>query len=253
MCYSGSYMDTTKTNNEPETEIDPRLQLKAVQALIKHQTTERLSRIDREFADGFEIINRYTDTVCVFGSARFTEDHPYYQQARNVSDAISKEGYTIVTGGGGGIMEAGNRGAFESGGKSLGFNIKLPHEQVLNPYTTESMPFNYFFARKVILAYGAGAYLFFPGGFGTLDELFEVLTLIQTGKMPKAPVVLVGVDFWTDLDEFIKKHMVDHAKTITPGDEQLYTVTDDVAEIISRINTYNQPVQELTRDTLANV
>src|SRR5690606_1102364 len=136
------------------------------------------------------------DTITVFVSARFDEHHPHYKKAQEVSAALAQEGYEIVTGGGGGIMEAANRGAFEVGCQSIGLNIELPFEQGLNPYTTDSMSFRYFFARKVILAFGARAYIYFPGGFGTLDELFEIITLIQTKKMEVAPIILVGNKFW---------------------------------------------------------
>jgi hypothetical protein len=115
------------------------------------ETSERITRIDREFADGFDLIGRYNYTVSLFGSARFTEDHPYYQKAREIAGALAKEGFTIVTGGGGGVMEAGDRGAFDAGGQSIGLNIQLPHEQAPNPYTTESMSYRYFFTRKVII------------------------------------------------------------------------------------------------------
>lgn len=205
---------------------------------VREEADARRGRIDAELDRGFEIINRYDNTVTIFGSARFTEDNVHYQKAREVAQAIANEGYAVATGGGGGIMEAGNRGAHDADGHSLGFNIKLPHEQVLNPYTTESMPFRYFFTRKVILAYDAKAYVYFPGGFGTLDELFEVITLIQTGKMDTAPVILVGTEFWGGLDTFIKQHMLTGDQTISEGDEQLYTITDDTDEIVSLINAY---------------
>lgn len=207
---------------------------------VEQETAERLSRIDKEFSDGFEKVNKYSNTVTIFGSARFTEDHPYYQKAREVGAALSKAGYTIVTGGGGGIMEAGNRGAYEAGGKSLGFNIELPHEQVLNTYTTDSMPFRYFFTRKVILAFGASAYVIFPGGYGTLDEFFEIITLIQTKKMPAAPIILVGNEFWQGMDEFIREQMLEKAQTISPDDELLYTITEDTDVITATINAYRQ-------------
>lgn len=205
---------------------------------VEQETADRLSRIDKEFSEGFKKINQHKDTVTVFGSARFTEDHPYYQKARDISAVLSKAGYTIVTGGGGGIMEAGNRGAFEAGGQSLGFNIELPHEQVLNPYTTDSLPFRYFFTRKVILAFGASAYVVFPGGYGTLDELFEIITLIQTKKMPSAPVILVGNEFWKDLDKFIREQMLEKSATISPDDELLYTITEDPDVILTTINAF---------------
>lgn len=195
-----------------------------------------MSRVDAELADGFDIIQKYDKTVTVFGSARFKEGNKYYDLARKTSSMISEAGYTVSTGGAGGIMEAGNRGALEVGGDSLGFNIELPFEQVLNQYTSEHMSFRYFFTRKVILAFDAKAYVFFPGGFGTMDEFFEILTLIQTEKAPKAPMILVGSEFWNGLDEFIKKEMLQDTETISPGDEKLYTIVDDPAEVIELIN-----------------
>ena len=222
----------------------------ALRAQLRAETADRLTRIDREFAEGFDLINKYNDTVTFFGSARFKEDHPYYQKAREVAKALSAEGYTIVTGGGGGIMEAGDRGAKEVGGSSLGLNITLPKEQSVNPYATDTMAFRYFFTRKVILSYGATAYLFFPGGFGTLDEFFEIITLIQTKKMPKAPIILVGSEYWTALDMFIKTYLLDHAHTISPGDENLYEITEDATVITAAVNHYRDTsstfIEEMT-------
>lgn len=208
------------------------------QSEMKQEAEARVSRIDAELDKGFGIIDKYTDTVTIFGSARFEEGNEHYDKAREVSAALAREGYTVVTGGGGGIMEAGNRGAYEAEGQSLGFNITLPHEQRLNEYTTENMPFRYFFTRKVILSYGGTGYIYFPGGFGTLDEFFEILTLIQTRKMPMAPIVLVGKEYWTALDKYIKEFMLKKEKAISVGDELLYTITDDTSEILDIINTY---------------
>jgi hypothetical protein len=216
---------------------------KVIEEALRKETSERVTRIDREFDDGFNLINKYNYTVSFFGSARFEEDHPYYKKAEEIAAALVAEGFTIVTGGGGGIMEAGDRGATEAGGQSLGLNIQLPHEQKPNPYTTEEMSFRYFFTRKVILAYGADAYVYFPGGYGTLDELFEIITLIQTKKAPLAPIILVGNEFWTALDMFIKTYMRDEFHTISPGDEELYTITEDIHVIKAIIehhrDTYN--------------
>lgn len=200
---------------------------------LQKETSERVSRIDKEFADGFDLINKYNDTVTFFGSARYTT---HYDQAAAVAAALSKEGYTIVSGGGGGIMEAADRGAEEVGGEALGLNITLPKEQGLNPYTTDSMAFRYFFVRKVILVFGASAYVFFPGGFGTLDEFFEVITLIQTKKMPVAPVICYGSEWWTALDRFIKTYLLEHEHSISPGDENIYSITDDVEVVKAIIN-----------------
>lgn len=205
---------------------------------LEQETSERLTRIESEFADGFKLINEHDDTVTIFGSARFKEGNHHYEQARAIGNALAKEGYTIVTGGGGGIMEAGNRGAFEAEGKSIGLNITLPHEQILNPYTTASMPFHYFFTRKVVLTFEAQAYVYLPGGFGTLDELFEVITLMQTNKLPRVPVVLVGTEFWGGLDVFIREHLLAGDKTISEGDENLYIITDSVDEVVQAVKAH---------------
>lgn len=225
--------------------------------LIEEETRQRITRIDQEFADGFDIVNADRKTVTFFGSARLDETNQHYKKAREFAGRLAGQGYTVVTGGGGGIMEAGNRGAYEAGGKSIGLNIKLPHEQTLNSYTTQAMPFHYFFTRKVLLAYGAEAYVYFPGGFGTLDELFEIITLIQTGKMPKAPVILMGVQFWHGLETFIQEQLLAGEHTISSEDESIYTVTDSIDEAIELINAhYSTPdesreeresVHELTR------
>lgn len=212
----------------------------AVIRLLDQETAARVDRIEKEFRAGFDIINKYHSTVTVFGSARFLEDNQYYQKAREVGAMLAGEGFTVITGGGGGIMEAANRGAYEAGGKSVGFNIELPHEQQLNAYTTESMPFRYFFARKVMLVYAASALICFPGGFGTLDELFEVVTLVQTGKMPPVPIILVGVDFWSPLDQFIKDKMLHGLGTISHGDEDLYAITDDVNAIRAMVTEHRE-------------
>lgn len=203
----------------------------AVVRLINHEIEARVDRIEKEFKAGFEIVNQYNYTVTVFGSARFLEDNPHYIKSRELGRMLADDGFAVITGGGGGIMEAANRGAYEAGGKSIGFNITLPHEQTLNPYTTESMSFRYFFARKVMLAYAASALIVFPGGFGTLDEMFEVITLIQTKKMPPVPIILVGKDFWQPLDSFIKTQMLENLGTISHGDEELYTITDKIDEV----------------------
>lgn len=206
---------------------------------IEEETRERITRIDKEFADGFDIVNADRKTVTFFGSARLAEDNRHYQKARELGARLAHEGYTIVTGGGAGIMEAGNRGAFEADGKSVGLNISLPHEQVLNPYTTKSMPFHYFFTRKVLLAYGAEAYVYFPGGFGTLDELFEIVTLIQTKKMPAAPIILMGSDFWSGMEHFVTKYLLEQEQTIGPDDVNIYTITDDIDEAVRIIEAHH--------------
>jgi len=215
------------------------LKREVIQKALQQETAERLGRIDKEFADGFEFINKYNDTVSIFGSARENiKDTPYYEMARELARVLSNDGYSVVTGGGGGIMEAGDRGAQEAGGHAIGLNIKLPHEQALNPYATETMAFRYFFTRKVLLAFGAMAYVYFPGGFGTMDELFEIITLMQTKKMPLAPIILVGSEFWTGLDMFIRTYLLKEFKAISPEDLELYTITEDIPVIKALIDSH---------------
>lgn len=212
----------------------------AVIQLLNQETEARVERIEKEFKTGFEIVNNFSHTVTVFGSARFLEDNPHYQKARQTGQMLAQEGFTVVTGGGGGIMEAANRGAYEVGGRSIGFNIQLPHEQQLNAYTTQSMPFRYFFARKVMLAYAASALICFPGGFGTFDELFEVITLIQTRKMPPVPIILVGTEFWNPVHSFITDKMLHEFGVISHGDEEFYTITDDIEIIKQQVTKHRE-------------
>lgn len=202
---------------------------------INKQIENRIDVIEKEFHGGFDFIKSFETSVTFFGSARTDEKNPEYQKAREIAARITEDlGYAIVTGGGPGIMEAGNRGSFEAGGKSIGLTIKLPMEQILNPYMHQSYPFNYFFARKTCMAFAAEAYLFFPGGFGTLDELFEILTLVQTKKTGDRPVILVGKKFWKPLDKFIKSRLL-KGKKIDAGDIDLYKITDNTDEIIEII------------------
>lgn len=169
--------------------------------------------------------------VDVFGSARTKEGNPDYEKARELGQKLAKAGQVVVTGGGPGIMEAANRGAFEAGGESIGLNIKLPFEQELNPYTTKSYTFNYFFARKTMFLDACKAYVYFPGGFGTLDEFSEAITLIQTKKLNKRPIVFYDSEFWTPFFEFVHDKMLNQG-LISPEDEQLYTITDNLDEIV---------------------
>ncbi len=194
----------------------------------------RVVRIAWEFIRAFRKLHFVGPCVTVFGSARFKEDHPYYQLAREVSGRISKMGFTIMTGGGPGIMEAANRGAREAGGRSVGCNILLPQEQHPNPYVDQFVEFRYFFVRKVMLVKYSYAFVVMPGGYGTLDELFEAVTLVQTGKIHDFPIVLMGRAYWAPLVEFIEKRMVE-AGTISKGDERIITVTDSPEEAVAVI------------------
>ena len=197
---------------------------------------QRICTINEEFRQGFDFINEYKKSVSVFGSARFAEGSEYYEIARTLgARVVSDLGYAIITGGGPGIMEAANRGAYEKGGASLGLTIDLPQEQDTNKYVTATIPFNFFFARKVALSYAAEAYVFFPGGFGTLDEFFEIMTLVQTGKIKRIPIFLVGVDFWKPLVGFIRENLDARFHTINPEDNELYTMTDDLDLVMKKI------------------
>lgn len=196
----------------------------------------RVFRIMSEFVDGFEFLSKLDRTVTFFGSARLQEDNPYYKKARDLGYRLSKNGYTILTGGGPGIMEAGNRGAFEAGGKSVGLNIELPLEQEFNPYVRQGIGFHYFMSRKFMLDYSALAYVFFPGGFGTLDELFTISTLIQTGKADRdVPIVLIGRDFWEPLLEWTRRDLIGKWHTVAARDLEIWQVTDDVREAVKMI------------------
>ena len=198
----------------------------------------RVFRIMAEFAESFEILSKLPYAVTVFGSARTKEDQKYYQLARELGSEISKIDFATVTGGGPGIMEAANRGAFEAGGLSIGLNIELPMEQSANPYTTTTIDHHYFFTRKVMLVKYSVAFVIFPGGFGTMDELFESLTLIQTDRIKSFPVILFGSEYWSGLIEWIKSTMLEQ-ENISPEDLDLFTITDSIEETIRIIQSSN--------------
>ncbi len=198
------------------------------------ENVESAVRIFLEFLRGFEFLNIDVPMVTVFGSARFKEGHPHYELAREMGAALANAGYGVMTGGGPGIMEAANRGAREAGGLSLGANIHLPHEQRPNPYLDRVMTFEHFFVRKVMMVKYSKAFVIMPGGFGTLDELFEAITLIQTGKMEPFPIVLLGTEFWKPLVGFFAERLVAEG-TIAPEDLELLCMTDSTAEAIELI------------------
>jgi uncharacterized protein (TIGR00730 family) len=194
-----------------------------------------VARIAEEFRDGFIAVDRIgRPAITVFGSARVGEDHPAYREAREVGKRLAEAGFAVVTGGGPGVMEAANRGAQEGGGLSVGFNIELPHEQRSNPYLDIGLTFNHFYARKTMFVKAADGFVIFPGGFGTLDELFESLTLIQTGKVLHFPVVLFDSGYWQPLLDWIAKRPLAEGM-VSPEDVALMTLTDDPAEAVATI------------------
>ena len=196
---------------------------------------EQVFAIAQEFRDGFEAVDRIgAPGVTVFGSARIGESDPMYVLAREVGHRLADSGFAVVTGGGPGIMEAANRGAQEAGGISVGFNIELPHEQVANPYLDISLTFHHFYARKTMLVKAAEGFVLFPGGFGTLDELYEALVLIQTGKIVHFPVVLFGSEHWDGLRAWTEQRLLSNS-LIAPGDLDLLMTTDDTAEAVEII------------------
>ena len=188
------------------------------------------------FLKGFRKLHFSGPCITVFGSARFKEDHKYYQVAREIGASIAKLGFTTLTGGGPGIMEAANRGAFEAGGKSIGCNIILPFEQLPNPYTQTNFSVRYFFVRKVLLLKYSYGFVVLPGGFGTMDEFFETLTLIQTGMIRDFPIVLIGKEYFKPMTNMIE-HMIQN-KTISPEDLDLVLITDDLKEAMNHIRQY---------------
>lgn len=195
----------------------------------------RVIRIAAEFIRGFRALHFVGPCVTVFGSARFTQEHPSYKLARETGAYLAEAGFTVMTGGGPGVMEAANRGAKDVGGRSLGCNIELPHEQSENPYLDRFITFRYFFVRKVMLVKYSYAFIALPGGFGTLDELFECLTLVQTRKISEFPVVLIGCEFWQPLLDYLR-HTFVRAGTISPEDVDLIFLTDSPREAVEHVH-----------------
>jgi uncharacterized protein (TIGR00730 family) len=199
--------------------------------LSERSEDERLARIERELVFGFEELGKIGLAICVFGSARISADSAEYERARQVGRAIGEAGFAVITGGGPGAMEAANRGAQDAGALSVGLNIELPHEQGLNPYVDLGIEFHYFFVRKLMFVRYSHARVVFPGGFGTLDELFEVLTLVQTDKAVDHPVVLVGGDYWSGLIKWMRRELEADGR-VSPGDLDIATLCDDPQEIV---------------------
>lgn len=197
-------------------------------------------KIMSEFVEGFEKMSRIKPCVSIFGSARFSEDDPSYLIAEEIAFRLSQSGYGVITGGGPGIMEAGNKGAHRGGGVSVGLNIELPFEQSGNPYIDNDklINFDYFFVRKVMFVKYSQGFIVMPGGFGTLDELFEAMTLIQTGKIGRFPIILFGKDFWGGLLDWVKKTLRDRYTTISPEDLELFRLVDTPEEAVEHIDRF---------------
>jgi uncharacterized protein (TIGR00730 family) len=208
-------------------------------AAVGHPKVEeaRLFRITKEFLRGFRVLDGIGPCVTVFGSARFKQRHPYYRLGVEMGACLARGGYTVITGGGPGIMEAANRGAKRAGGRSVGLNIELPFEQKPNPYVDRFVEFRYFFVRKVMLVKYSSAFVVLPGGLGTLDELFEVATLIETGKLEHFPVILLGVRFWSRLRDFVAESLVGEG-AVTRNELDFAMITDSPEEAMAHIQLH---------------
>ena len=199
------------------------------------ETSWRIFRIMAEFVSGFELLRKYTLAATIFGSARALPDSTWYKESQKLGYMLSKQGFAIITGGGSGVMGAANKGAYEAGGASVGLNIKLPHEQRLNSYVTDSETFEFFFPRKVMLSFASEVYIYFPGGFGTLDEFFEILTLVQTKKIATIPIILVCKAYWQPLVDWFTTTLLDEYHAIGPGDVELVHIVDTAEEAYAHI------------------
>lgn len=197
----------------------------------------RVFRIMSEFVEGFEVLSRVGKAVSIFGSARTKPDNKYYKLAEEVAYNIAKEGYAVITGSGPGLMEAGNKGARRAGGLSIGLNIHIPSEQKPNKYVDTLLDFRYFFVRKVMFVKYAKAFVIMPGGYGTLDEFFEAINLIQTERIPKFPVVLVGSEYWKGLIGWLKDVVLKHAN-ISKGDLDIFTIVDNPKDVVLAIRKF---------------
>ena len=220
--------------HRPATTDEELLGAQARAVATEHTDTERLARINAELARGFEALANVRRGVSVFGSARVPPDDPRYAHAREIARRLGERGFAVITGGGPGIMEAANRGAEEAGACSVGLRVELPYEERTNGYQDISLTFHFFFARKVMFVRYATAFVVFPGGFGTLDELFEALLLIQTRKIRSFPVVMVGVDYWSGLIGWLRERVAGEGM-ISPGDLELMRCTDDPDEVVAII------------------
>lgn len=216
--------------------------LKVEEELLKKLSIADLERANayaKDLGRGLQMVRSFPQGVTIFGSARLPQDNKYCKMAYELGGLLAKNGHAIITGGGPGIMEAANHGAYEIGGRSIGLNIALMHEQHPNPYLTDCVTFEYFFARKVSLAMSAKVFVFFPGGFGTMDELSEILCLMQENKMPKMPVFLIGKDYWRAFDKVIGKMML--LRLINVKDAGIFTITNNVEKVVKAANKIGHP------------
>ncbi|MBR2841201.1 TIGR00730 family Rossman fold protein [Candidatus Saccharibacteria bacterium] len=216
--------------------------LPSQEELLKKLSIEDLERANayaKDLISGLRVVRSFPQGVTVFGSARLPQDNKYCKMAFELGHRLAENGHAVITGGGPGIMEAANHGAYEIGGRSIGLNITLAHEQEPNPYLTDCLTFEYFFARKVSLAMSAKVFVFFPGGFGTMDEIGEILCLMQENKMPHMPVFLMGSDYWKGFDKMIGKMIA--LKLISAKDVGIFKITDDVSEVVKAANKIGHP------------
>ncbi len=220
---------TKKTTNKISITPDHRI-AKVIEDKDEKISSWRIFKIMGEFVSGYEFLNNYDLAVSIFGSARRGFKDEIYKEAQTLGYKLAKLGFAVITGGGPGIMEAANRGAHKAGGRSVGINIQLPAEQQVNPYVRETIGFNYFFVRKLMLSFASEVYIFFPGGFGTLDELFELLTLIQTKKSKRIPIILVNKEFWTPLLDWLNNQVFKKNNAISKEDMEIYSLVDTADE-----------------------
>jgi len=205
----------------------------------------KVFQIMAEFVDGFQRLAKIRPSVSIFGSARFAPEHPYCKLTETIARKLSNAGISVVSGGGRGIMEAANRGAYDGKGSSVGLNIRLPHEEAGNPYQDITLTFKYFFARKVMFVKYAAAYVIMPGGFGTLDETAEIITLVQTGKSRRIPIILVGTEFWSGLIDWLRNTLL-VAGTIGEDDFNLFQVLDDPDDVVNAIYAFYEDAEDET-------
>ena len=216
--------------------------LSSEEELLKKLSIEDLERANayaKDLIGGMQVVRSFPQGVTIFGSARLPQDNKYCQMAYELGRLLAENGHAVVTGGGPGIMEAASHGAYEIGGRTIGFNITLAHEQFPNPYLTNCFTFEYFFARKVSLAMSAKVFVFFQGGFGTLDEISEILCLMQENKMPHMPVFLIGTKFWKNFDRIIGGML--ELRLISAKDTEIFRITDDVSEVVAAANKIGHP------------